>query len=767
MWQRVHYLIICILIALPVFVVAENDFDGDGKSDLAVYVPESSSWYILQSHNGQIWEQQWGWPGVIPISADFDGDNKADIAVYNQSDGTWYIRRSSDGGLWQQHWGWSSTVPVPGDFSGNGVADVTVYDSTMGDWYIRESHTGTLRQQAWGWNATLPVPGDFDGDGITDMAVYHAAAGDWYILQSSNGQVRVCNLGWSATAPVPADYDGDGQTDVAVYYPALGVWYIQQSSNDQLRIENWGWDAVRPVPGDYDGDDRSDLAVYYPANGDWYILKSSDGQLRQQNWGWSAAEPIVPWALRTTPSEHRYDVVIVGGGISGLSAAWHLRDRDILLLEKKDRVGGKAVSGTYGGFTYALGAEYLGQPEGVLAEIIHTLGLQLKEIPEPMDGKYLNGTFYIGEDELDEMMEDYSSASEVQRFKQTFLGYYDEYEEIPDYNPATSALTGLDLISAQQLFNQKSFAAIFTEVYNVYSRGLFGANLNEISAMCSVPEIAYDYYESSSRRRSRAAGAGGSEAYTFLTGLTELTDAMAAHMAASIQVNATVTAVTGTDGSYVVTYQDIHGAMHEIEAQSVVLAVPAPVALSIASSVLSAAQKTILEQIHYSPYATVAFHSAQPIFRSAFDLAMPNGYFLTDLYDSTWVQRYYDPALSNQQQSVVTAYVAPQTYTDRFLLALSDADLVQTLSTNIASVLPGFEGQFTGYEIQRFKYAYPVMTVGAYSRVTQLHQLTRGGLQLAGDYMIYPTFEAAADSGKLAADKIQALFKSKRSTGSD
>ena len=66
----------------------------------------------------------------------------------------------------------------------------------------------------------------------------------------------------------------------------------------------------------------------------------------------------------------------------------------------------------------------------------------------------------------------------------------------------------------------------------------------------------------------------------------------------------------------------------------------------------------------------------------------------------------------------------------------SDAKFVHTVSTNIGSVLSGFETAYVGYNIHRFKYAYPVMSTGAYARVTQLHQLTRGGLQLAGDYMI-------------------------------
>jgi len=50
------------------------------------------------------------------------------------------------------------------------------------------------------------------------------------------------------------------------------------------------------------------------------------------------------------------DVVIVGGGIAGLSAAWRLRHRDVLLLEAGDRLGGRMRSDPCGEYWLNYGA---------------------------------------------------------------------------------------------------------------------------------------------------------------------------------------------------------------------------------------------------------------------------------------------------------------------------------------------------------------------------------------------------------------------------
>src|SRR5271166_4513190 len=51
-------------------------------------------------------------------------------------------------------------------------------------------------------------------------------------------------------------------------------------------------------------------------------------------------------------------VVIVGGGVAGLSAAYFLRGQEWLLLEKEDHFGGNAYQEEYDGAIFATGSAY-------------------------------------------------------------------------------------------------------------------------------------------------------------------------------------------------------------------------------------------------------------------------------------------------------------------------------------------------------------------------------------------------------------------------
>ena len=266
------------------------DYDGDKKTDFAVYRPAEGKWYIINSSNGsQRVQQLGGVAGDRPVPADYDGDGRADLAIFRPSEGKWYVINSSSGALTTRQWGSTpGDVPVSADYDGDGKADVAVYRPAEGRWYIVNSSNGSTRQQVWGERpGDTPVAADYDGDGRADLCVYRAFEGNWYILRSSNGSVNIQHWGDVAgDAPVAGDFDGDGKYDIGVWRRSTGDWYVVYSAGGVGVTRPWdnlGYDA--PVPRDFDGDGRADYAVYRPSEGSWYIVNSSNGLGVSRQWG--------------------------------------------------------------------------------------------------------------------------------------------------------------------------------------------------------------------------------------------------------------------------------------------------------------------------------------------------------------------------------------------------------------------------------------------------------------------------------------------------
>ena len=62
----------------------------------------------------------------------------------------------------------------------------------------------------------------------------------------------------------------------------------------------------------------------------------------------------------------RKDVVIVGAGIAGLTAAVKLQDLDVLVLEAEDRVGGRIKSQQRGAYWVSVGAHMFPEPDSIV-----------------------------------------------------------------------------------------------------------------------------------------------------------------------------------------------------------------------------------------------------------------------------------------------------------------------------------------------------------------------------------------------------------------
>ncbi len=132
--------------------------------------------------------KQLGLSTDVPVPSDYDGDGKTDFAVWRPSTGVWTIVQSSNEATVTGQWGASTDVPVPGDYDGDGKTDYAIWRPASGNWMIFKSSGGTLTMQ-WGTLGDVPVPGDYDGDGKTDLAIWRAATATFWIYNSASSSI--------------------------------------------------------------------------------------------------------------------------------------------------------------------------------------------------------------------------------------------------------------------------------------------------------------------------------------------------------------------------------------------------------------------------------------------------------------------------------------------------------------------------------------------------------------------------------------------------
>ena len=188
-----------------------GDWDGDGKADVAVYregIGGAQSYFFYRPSGTpgvNFVSIPWGITGDKPVVGDFDGDGKTDAAVFRPSSGAWFVRYSSTGQFFAVQWGANGDLPTPADYDGDGKTDVSVFRPSNGGWYRINSANNSFVGGQFGIAEDIPVAADYDGDGRVDLAVFRPSTGTWYLLRSQQGFSAV-QFGSSGDRPAPAAF---------------------------------------------------------------------------------------------------------------------------------------------------------------------------------------------------------------------------------------------------------------------------------------------------------------------------------------------------------------------------------------------------------------------------------------------------------------------------------------------------------------------------------------------------------------------------------
>lgn len=221
---------------------------------------------------------------------------------------------------------------------------------------------------------------------------------------------------------------------------------------------------------------------------------------------WSGDNPVPMHKIRDwyrrgkfptmPPPSKSLDMVIIGGGLSGLALAYYCKDESFLLLEREAELGGNAKSGTFGDITYAKGSAYLVDIEEPYGALYESLGLALKPVAKP-DNMFLASKGSKSWESFDQKSGQEELYADYQRLKHHMAMMLErpDFPSLP-LQQATPEMLKYDNGSFYD-YLKNDYSKALLEYVDSYCWSALGGGIEQISAYAGInfySEIAGDIY---------------------------------------------------------------------------------------------------------------------------------------------------------------------------------------------------------------------------------------------------------------------------------
>jgi oxygen-dependent protoporphyrinogen oxidase len=280
------------------------------------------------------------------------------------------------------------------------------------------------------------------------------------------------------------------------------------------------------------------------------------------------------------------EVVIVGAGLAGMTAAYKLRDRDVVVLEARDRVGGRTLSGEHDGYWYNSGAQFVWDSRTL--DLCQQLGLEVIDAHGALTGVFVRGRLVIASNPYSLLLKMPLSISEKVNFALTITRLRRMATGKRGLDPE------LDAISLSDIFGRVSPMTL--EILEVATRSGVGVSAEEVSGAIGLGYAIHLF--GGDVNDTLKVVRGGTQRITQT--IREVIDPE------RVMLDSVVDSVESNGGGVTVRYRR-SGLAEEIRAEACILALTADEALKIVPDLPAPKRAALERMLPYSPIMSVAW----------------------------------------------------------------------------------------------------------------------------------------------------------------
>ena len=450
-------------------------------------------------------------------------------------------------------------------------------------------------------------------------------------------------------------------------------------------------------------------------------------------------------------------IVILGGGISGLSAAFELKKagKEFILLEANKQVGGQIQSSQKQDFTLEHGPNTVLVNNPAIKKLIEDLGLW-DELIFPNE-KASSNRFVLKNGNIESFPSGLGKMLKSNLFSfSTLLSVLKE--------PFNSSKSATEDESLGALVERRLGKQILDDFVTPFVTGIYAGDPYKMSAKytMNVLKEAEENHGSivkgafkimkAKKLENEKYGLPKQKIFTFKNGLQQLITALQKKVEKEIQWGANCTKIEFSDQQYIIHYEQ-NGEQQSVIASKVIAALPA-FALAELVHNFAFGLSSHLEQIKYVPAMAVhfGFESKNMAFsEKAFGILSRKAEkvpFLGVLFNS-----HFFPHTAPEGKDLITVICGGVRYPE--IVEKGDQEVVKELGSCLADLL-GISGAFELTNIVRWKRGIPQYDIG-YSKIEADIDLYLGAhhnFKIAANYYKGISVSDCVKNGSLAAQSF-------------